>query len=149
MRLTRFFKQTALMTALGLGCAAAMAQMKVGVIYSATGPTSFVGIPQKNSIALLPKKIGDLTVEYIGLDDASDPTQTVTDVRKLLDEQKVDALIGPSGSPNAMGVIQFIAEAGVPMLAPVGTAAVVQPMDDKKKWLSGITCGTGDHAVSS
>ncbi len=135
MRLTRFFKQTALMTALGLGCAAAMAQMKVGVIYSATGPTSFVGIPQKNSIALLPKKIGDLTVEYIGLDDASDPTQTVTDVRKLLDEQKVDALIGPSGSPNAMGVIQFIAEAGVPMLAPVGTAAVVQPMDDKKKWV--------------
>ena len=135
MRLTRLFRQTALMAALGLGCAAAMAQMKVGVIYSATGPTSLVGIPQKNSIALLPKKIGDLTVEYIGLDDASDPTQTVTNVRKLLTEQHIDALIGPSGSPNAMGVIQFIADAGVPMLAPVGTAAVVQPMDDKKKWV--------------
>ena len=135
MQLTRFFKQAALLAALGLGAAAAMAQVKVGVIYSATGPTSFVGIPQKNSIALLPKKIGGLTVEYIGLDDASDPTTTVTDVRKLIDEQHVDALIGPSGSPNAMGVIQFVAEAGVPMLAPVGTAAVVQPMDDKKKWV--------------
>ena len=33
MRLTRLFRQTALMAALGLGCAAAMAQMKVGVIY--------------------------------------------------------------------------------------------------------------------
>ena len=135
MQLTRLFKQAALLAALGLGATAAMAQMKVGVIYSATGPTSFVGIPQKNSIALLPKKIGGLTVEYIGLDDASDPTTTVTDVRKLIDEQHVDALIGPSGSPNAMGVIQFVAEAGVPMLAPVGTAAVVQPMDDKKKWV--------------
>ena len=134
MRLTRLFRQTALMAALGLGCAAAMAQMKVGVIYSATGPTSLVGIPQKNSIALLPKKIGDLTVEYIGLDDASDSTQSVTNLRKLLAEN-IDALIGPSGSPNAMGLIQFIAEAGVPMLAPVGTAAVVQPMDDKKKWV--------------
>ena len=135
MQLTRFFKQAALLTALGLSCTAAMAQVKIGVIYSATGPTSLVGIPQKNSIALLPKKIGDLSVEYIGLDDASDPTQTVTNVRKLLADQNIDALVGPSGSPNAMGVIQFIAEAGVPMLAPVGTAAVVQPMDDKKKWV--------------
>ena len=59
----------------------------------------------------------------------------MTNVRKLLTEQHIDALIGPSGSPNAMGVIQFIADAGVPMLAPVGTAAVVQPMDDKKKWV--------------
>ena len=135
MRLTRLFQHTALMAALGLGGTAAMAQMKVGVIYSATGPTALVGIPQKNSVPLLPKKIGNLTVEYIGLDDASDPTQTVTSVRKLLTEQHIDALIGPSGSPNAMGVIQFIADAGVPMLAPVGTAAVVQPMDDKKKWV--------------
>ena len=135
MRLTRLFQHTALMAALGLGGTAAMAQMKVGVIYSATGPTALVGIPQKNSVPLLPKKIGNLTVEYIGLDDASDPTQTVTNVRKLLTEQHIDALIGPSGSPNAMGVIQFIADAGVPMLAPVGTAAVVQPMDDKKKWV--------------
>ena len=135
MRLTRLFQHTALMAALGLSGTAAMAQMKVGVIYSATGPTALVGIPQKNSVPLLPKKIGNLTVEYIGLDDASDPTQTVTNVRKLLTEQHIDALIGPSGSPNAMGVIQFIADAGVPMLAPVGTAAVVQPMDDKKKWV--------------
>lgn len=135
MRLTRLFQHTALMAALGLGGTAAMAQMKVGVIYSATGPTALVGIPQKNSVPLLPKKISNLTVEYIGLDDASDPTQTVTNVRKLLTEQHIDALIGPSGSPNAMGVIQFIADAGVPMLAPVGTAAVVQPMDDKKKWV--------------
>lgn len=135
MRLTRIFKSAAVLTALGLGCAVSMAQVKVGVIYSATGATSFVGIPQRNTVALLPEKIGDLTVQYIGLDDASDPTQTVTNVRKLLSEQNIDALIGPSGSPNAMGVIQFIAEAGVPMLAPVGTAAVVLPMTEQKKWV--------------
>ncbi|MEB2347130.1 MAG: ABC transporter substrate-binding protein [Comamonadaceae bacterium] len=139
MRIPRFLKLTgqalALSALLGVAGTAAVAQIKVGVIYSATGATSFVGIPQHNTIALLPEKIGDYTVQYIGLDDASDPTQTVTNVRKLLSEQNIDALIGPSGSPNAMGVIQFVAEAGVPMLAPVGTAAVVQPMDDKKKWV--------------
>lgn len=113
----------------------AQAQMKVGVIASATGPTAVVGIPQKNTAALLPKKIGDLTVEYIVLDDASDSTQTVMNVKKLLSEYNIDALIGPSGSPNAVGVVQFLAETGTPMLAPVGTTAVVLPMDDKKRWV--------------
>jgi branched-chain amino acid transport system substrate-binding protein len=111
------------------------AQVKIGVISSATGPIAVVGVPQKNSVPLLPKKIGDQTIEYIALDDASDPTQTVQHVKKLLSEDKVDAIIGPSGSPNAVGVIGYMAEAQTPLLAPVGTAAVVVPMDDKKKWV--------------
>ena len=50
---------------------AAHAQMKVGLIASSTGPTAVVGIPQKNTGALLPKKIGDITIEYVIYDDAS------------------------------------------------------------------------------
>jgi branched-chain amino acid transport system substrate-binding protein len=113
----------------------AQAQVKIGVIPSATGTAAFVGIPQKNAVALLPKKIGDTTVEYLVFDDASDSTQSVTLTKKLLSESKIDALIGPSGSPNAMGVLQVMAEAQTPMLAPVGTSAVVLPMDDKKRWV--------------
>jgi branched-chain amino acid transport system substrate-binding protein len=123
------------MLAIAVVSASAQAQMKVGVIASTTGPTAVVGIPQKNTAALLPKKIGDITVEYIVLDDASDSTQSVLAVRKLLAESKIDALIGPSGSPNAVGVVPFMAESGTPMLAPVGTTAVVLPMDDKKRWV--------------
>ncbi len=125
----------ALLTVVAAASLSAHAQVKIGVITSATGPTAFVGGPQKNSMALLPKKVGDTTIEYIYLDDASDTTQSVTNVKKLLTEQNIDALIGPSGSPNAMGVIQFIAEAKTPMLAPVGTPAVVLPMDDNKRWV--------------
>jgi branched-chain amino acid transport system substrate-binding protein len=113
----------------------AWAQMKVGVITSSTGPISVVGIPQKNTIALLPKEVYGISIEYIVLDDASDPTQTVQHVKKLLSEDKVDAIIGPSGSANAVGVIGFMAEAATPLLAPVGTTAVVLPMDEKKKWV--------------
>jgi branched-chain amino acid transport system substrate-binding protein len=125
------------MTALSLSLfsASAAAQIKIGVVASSTGPVASVGIPQKNTAALLPTKVAGLSVEYITLDDASDPTASVTAVKKLITEQKIDALIGPSGSPNAMGVIQFAAEAGVPMLAPVGTAAVVLPMNAQKKWV--------------
>lgn len=113
---------------------AAQAQLKIGVISSATGPTAAVGIPQKNSAALLPKKIGHLDVEYTVLDDASDSTQTVALLKKLLID-KVDAIIGPSGSPNSMAALQFISEAKTPMLAPVGTTAVVLPMDEQKRWV--------------
>lgn len=131
--LQRFVLATAL--PLAVLATPAAAQVKIGVISSATGPIAVVGVPQKNSVPLLPKKIGDQTIEYIALDDASDPTQTVQHVKKLLSEDKVDAIIGPSGSPNAVGVIGYMAEAQTPLLAPVGTAAVVLPMDDKKKWV--------------
>jgi branched-chain amino acid transport system substrate-binding protein len=111
------------------------AQVKIGVIASSTGPTAFIGIPQKNAVALLPKKIGDFSIEYVVFDDASDPTQSVQLTKKLLGEHKIDVLIGPSGSPNAMGVLQVMAEGQTPMLAPVGTSAAVLPMDDKKRWV--------------
>lgn len=113
----------------------ALAQVKIGVVSSSTGPIALVGIPQKNSVPLLPASVAGQTIRYIPLDDGSDPTATVSAFRKLITEEKVDAIIGPSGSPNAMGVIQFVAEAGVPMLAPVGTAAVVLPMTEQKKWV--------------
>jgi branched-chain amino acid transport system substrate-binding protein len=117
------------------GAPEVQAQVKVGVVTSSTGPTALVGIPQRNTVPLLPTKIGDLSVEYLPLDDGSDTTASVTAVRKLLSEQNIDVLIGPSGTPNAMGVIQFIAEAGVPMMSPTGGASVVLPMTDQKKWV--------------
>lgn len=129
--------------ALALLAGPAWAQVKIGVVSSATGPTAVVGIPQKNTVALLPRRIGDFTVDYIAYDDASDATQTVTLFKKLISEHKVDAIIGPTGSPNAMAVLPFTAEAGVPMLAPVGTTAVVLPMDEKKRWVFKTTQNDG------
>lgn len=113
----------------------AQADIKVGVITSSSGPIAMVGIPQKNTIDLLPKKIGNENVRYISLDDASDPTASVKAVEKLIKENNVDAIIGPSGSPNASAVIATVAKAQVPLLAPVGTASIVIPMNAQKKWV--------------
>src|SRR5689334_15623973 len=66
---------------------AAHAQMTVGVIASATGATAVVGIPQKNTAALLPKQIGSVGVDCIVYDDASDSTQSVALVKRLLSEE--------------------------------------------------------------
>ncbi|MBK7080017.1 MAG: ABC transporter substrate-binding protein [Betaproteobacteria bacterium] len=114
---------------------AVTAQVRVGLMVSATGPTTAIGIPQKNTGDLLPKKIGDATVEYIQYDDGGDTTRAVQNVKKLLQEHRVDAIIGPSTTPNALAMLDFIAEGKVPLLATVGTSAVVEPLDAKKRWV--------------
>jgi branched-chain amino acid transport system substrate-binding protein len=114
---------------------AAAAQVKVGLMVSATGPTTAIGIPQKNTGDLLPRKIGDATVEYVQLDDGGDTTRAVQNIKKLIQEHNIDAMIGPSTTPNALAITDIIAEAKVPVMATVGTSAVVEPLDAKKRWV--------------
>jgi branched-chain amino acid transport system substrate-binding protein len=114
---------------------AAMAQIKIGLMVSATGPTSAIGIPQKNTGEILPKQIGGVPVEYISLEDGGDATRAVQNIKKLVQENNIDALIGPSTTPNAFAILDVIAEAKVPMMATVGTSAVVEPIDAKKRWV--------------
>lgn len=125
----------ALAASLFLFSGLASADIKVGVIASSTGVTAVVGIPQKNTAALLPAEIGGQKIEYVVLDDASDPTHAVTNLKKLLTEHKVDALIGPTTTPAALAMLDFVAEAKVPLVTTVGSSAIVLPMDDKKKWV--------------
>jgi len=129
--LSRFSLLAALLVLAGV----AQADIKIGVVASSTGPTAVVGIPQKNTASLLPAEIGGQKIEYIVLDDASDPTNAVTGVKKLLAEHKVDALIGPTTTPAALAILDFVAEAKTPLLTTVGSSSVVLPMDDKKKWV--------------
>ncbi len=120
---------------LALGVASASAQVKIGLMVSATGPTSAIGIPQKNTAALLPARVGETSVEYIQLEDGGDTTRAVQNAKKLIGEHNVDALIGPSTTPNAFAILDIIAEAKVPLLATVGTQAVAEPVDAKKRWV--------------
>lgn len=123
-------------TTLVFVCGLAVADIRIGVIASSTGVTAVVGIPQKNTVALLPNEIGGQKIEYVVLDDASDPTNAVTALKKLLAEHKVDALIGPTTTPAALALLDFVAEAQVPLLTTVGSSALVLPMDEKENGYS-------------
>src|SRR5215470_5879483 len=113
----------------------ASAQVKVGLMVSATGPTSAIGIPQKNTGELLPKKVGETTIEYIQLEDGGDSTRAVQNAKKLISENNVDAIIGPSTTPNALAILDIVAEGKVPLMATVGTSSVVEPIDAKRRWV--------------
>jgi branched-chain amino acid transport system substrate-binding protein len=120
---------------LAAAACSALAQVRIGLMVSATGPTTAIGIPQKNTGDLLPRKIGNATVEYFQLDDGGDTTRAVQNAKKLLAEHNIDALIGPSTTPNALAILDLLAEGKVPLMATVGTSSVVEPLDAKRRWV--------------
>ena len=116
-------------------CAPVSAQIKVGVNVSATGAGASLGIPEKNTFALLPKEIAGKKVEYIILDDASDTTTAVKNARKLVSEDKVDLLIGSTITPPSLAMIDVAAESETPMISMAASAVIVAPMDAKRYWV--------------
>ena len=129
-------KKLALLGAAVLGFStAALAEITVGVTVSATGPAASLGIPERNTFALMPKTIAGQPVNYIVLDDASDTTQAVTNTRRLISERKVDVIIGSSTTPNSLAMIDAVAEAKTPMISIAASAAIIEPQDEKKRWV--------------
>ena len=115
--------------------ASAFADINIGFVVSATGPAASLGIPQKNTIELLPKKIGNEKINYIILDDGSDTTNAVKNARKLISEDKVDILVGSTITPNSLAMIDVAAESKVPMVSMAASARIVEPMDAKRHWV--------------
>ncbi|MGH8807023.1 MAG: ABC transporter substrate-binding protein [Noviherbaspirillum sp.] len=113
----------------------AIAQIKVGVTVSATGPAASLGIPEKNTFALLPRQIAGKSVEYIVLDDASDTTTAVKNARKLITEDKVDLIVGSTVTPNSLAMIDVAAESETPMISMAASAAIVSPVDARRRWV--------------
>jgi branched-chain amino acid transport system substrate-binding protein len=118
-----------------LVCSLARADINVGVTVSATGPAASLGIPEKNTIALMPKTIAGQKINYIVLDDASDTTGAVSNTRKLITESKVDIILGSTTTPNSLAMIDVVAEAQTPMISMAASARIVEPQDAKKRWV--------------
>ena len=131
-RLARLGFVTAVVAA---ACSSVWADINVGVVVSTTGPAASLGIPEKNTIALLPQTMGGQKINYIILDDASDTTAAVANTRKLISESKADVIIGSSTTPNSLAMIDVVAEGKTPMMTLGASARIITPMDAKKAWV--------------
>lgn len=120
---------------LAFAATAAQADINVGVVVSATGPAASLGIPEKNTLALMPTTIGGEKINYIVLDDASDTTTAVKNMRKLVSEDKVDVVIGSTISPNSLAMIDVAAESQTPMISMAASSRIVEPVDEKRRWV--------------
>ncbi|MBK9022175.1 MAG: ABC transporter substrate-binding protein [Sulfuritalea sp.] len=99
------------------GATAALADINIGVSVSATGPAAVLGGPQKNTTQLFPTTIAGEKINWIVLDDASDPTNTAKNVAKFLSESKVDLLMTGTTTPGVMAAAGPAADSKTPLIA--------------------------------
>ena len=124
-------RKLALLLSTLFAAGATLADITVGVSLSATGPAASLGIPEKNTFALLPQAIGGEKVKWIVLDDATDTTTAVKNARKLTSEDKADVLIGSSATPTSMAILEVAFETKTPQIA----MGPVAPPPDKAPWV--------------
>ena len=108
---------------------AAQADVTIGVTLALTGPTSALGIPEKNAIAMWPTSIGGQKLNVIILDDATDPTSATKNARRFVSDDKVDILLGSSATPTANAVAVVASESGTIhlSLAPIDVSTTRSP----------------------
>ena len=121
--------------AAALATTAALADITVGVTVSATGPAASLGIPEKNTFALVPATVAGQKINYVILDDASDTTTAVKNARKFVTENKVDVIVGSTTTPNSLAMIDVAAESETPMISMAASARIVDPGNPKTKWI--------------
>lgn len=126
--------KTRQLIALGIAALAAtpaLADINVGIIASLTGPAAALGAETKKAVALFPSTIGGEKINFILLDDGTDPTNAVKNVRKLISEDKVDAILGPNLISTAVAMADVANAEKTPMIS-------VAPLDvsgDKRGYI--------------
>ena len=104
-------------TAATLAATPALADINVGVIASMTGPAAALGAETRKAVSLFPATVGGEKVNFILLDDTTDPTAAVKNVRKLIGEDKVDAILGPNLISTATAMADVANAEKVPMVS--------------------------------
>jgi branched-chain amino acid transport system substrate-binding protein len=132
-----FAAAAAMMLSAPFAQAQAPAPIKIGAVLSVTGPASFLGDPEKKTIEMY---VADLNakggiagrkVEAVIYDDTGDPNQARTFATRLIEQDKVDALLAGSTTATAMAMIPLAEEAGIPLINFAGAVQAVSPV---KKW---------------
>ncbi|MFL5001414.1 MAG: ABC transporter substrate-binding protein, partial [Xanthobacteraceae bacterium] len=110
-----------------------LADVKIGAVLSVTGPASFLGDPEKKTLEMYAADInakGGINGQPIKLviyDDGSDPNQARTFAIRLIEEDKVDALLAGSTTATTMPIIALAEENQIPLINFAGAVQAVFP----------------------
>ena len=118
----------------------ARAEILVGFVTGLSGPVSSIGIPNAKGIAAGQAYLGEIggeKVRIIQLDDGSDPTASARNARKLVEQEKVDVLIGTSGAPQTLAMATAAIEMKIPMIAVSPIAPVPPSLGSNNDTLDG------------
>jgi branched-chain amino acid transport system substrate-binding protein len=132
------FLLTSVVLAAISGCAREEKVYKIGAIFAVTGPASSLGVPEKNTAAMLEEEInaaGGINgnqVKIIVYDTEGVETTARTRLQKLIDVDKVSAIVGPTRSGTSLGILDLIQGAQIPNISCAASVKIVEPVAERK-----------------
>ena len=119
-----------------LGAGAALAEpLRIGALFSVTGPAAFLGEPEKNTLEMLVKEVNakggvkGQPVEVVIYDTTGDPTKAVQLATKLIKDDKVVAIIGPSTTGETMAVKPITEKEQIPLISCAAGIKITDPVN--------------------
>jgi branched-chain amino acid transport system substrate-binding protein len=120
IRTTALVAATVMTTTVLAATGAQAADLTVGFVTSLSGPGASIGIPYGRGIAAAyeyASTVDGKKIKLIQLDDGADPSAATRNARKLVEEEKVDVLIGTATAPSTIAMVAVANELKVPMIA--------------------------------
>ena len=123
---------------LAFGAAAQPEPIRIGAFLSVTGPAAFLGDPEQKTLELYVEKVNAAggvlgrKLQLYAYDSAGDAEKARAYVKRLIEQDKVDALVGGSTTGETMAAVPLAEAAGVPFISLAGAVVIVEPV---KKWV--------------
>ncbi len=146
---------TAWALALGPAPAAAQEAYRIGAIFSITGPGSSLGIPERDTALMIEADVnakGGIKgpdgkmhpLKLVIYDDASDETKAVLAAKKLIDEDRVTAIVGTTLSGTSLAIVDTVQKAEMPLVSCAAAIKIVEPAAERK-WV--FKTPQSDHLI--
>jgi len=120
------------------GAAFAQEPIRIGAFLAVTGPAAFLGDPEQKTLELYVEKLnaaGGLLgrkLQLVSYDSAGDAEKARTFARRLIEQDKVDVIVGGSTTGETMAVVPLVEAAGMPFISLAGAVVIIEPV---KKWV--------------
>lgn len=127
----------------------AAAPIRIGALFAVTGPASFLGEPEKNTLEMLVKEINakggvkGSKIELVVYDTQGDATKAVQLANKLIKNDKVSAIVGPSTTGESMAIIPIVEKEQIPLISCAAGVKITEPV---KKWV--FKTPANDHVAA-
>jgi branched-chain amino acid transport system substrate-binding protein len=129
---------SALAVIMAAGGASAAETIKIGSFLAVTGGASFLGDPEKKTLEMYVARInanggvGGRQIELILYDSGTDAKKAAGFVKRLINDDEVDIILGGSTTGETMAVVPLVEKAGIPFISFAGAGVIVNPV---KKWV--------------
>jgi branched-chain amino acid transport system substrate-binding protein len=118
--------------------AAAQEAIRIGTFLSVTGPASFLGDPELKTLETYVERINasggvlGRKLQLTSYDDGGDAEKARTFAKRLIEQDKVDILVGGSTTGTTMAAVPLAEQANIPFVSLAGAVVIVEPV---KKWV--------------